>query len=165
MVTEIDAKELAKQLGQALNTCGKVIATAESCTGGWIAQVITSVPGASVWFERGFVVYSNTAKREMLGVDAATLSQFGAVSEATAEAMAFGALTHSNATLAVSVTGLAGPGGGSPEKPVGTVCIAWAEKPRSVQAKTFHFDGDREAVRCQAVVTAIEGLLARAKPN
>lgn len=164
MVNEITATELAKQLGQALNTCGKVIATAESCTGGWIAQVITSVPGASVWFERGFVVYSNTAKREMLGVDAEILSRFGAVSEPTAKAMALGALAHSHATLAVSVTGIAGPGGGTPDKPVGTVCIAWAEKPRSVQTETFRFDGDRMAVRGQAVVAAIQGLLARAKP-
>jgi len=164
MVNEVDAVELAKQLGQALNTGGKVIATAESCTGGWIAQVITSVPGASVWFERGFVVYSNTAKREMLGVDAEILSRFGAVSEPTAKAMALGALVHSHATLAVSVTGIAGPGGGTPDKPVGTVCIAWAEKPGSVQTETFHFDGDRRAVRGQAVVAAIQGLLARAKP-
>ncbi len=164
MVTEIDARELAKQLGQALNTCGKVIATAESCTGGWIAQVITSVPGASVWFERGFVVYSNTAKREMLGVDAEILAQYGAVSEQTAAAMARGAITHSNATLTVSVTGIAGPGGGTPEKPVGMVCMAWAEKPGSVDTETFYFEGDRDAIRCQAVVAAIEGLLARAKP-
>lgn len=163
MVTESDAQMLAAQLGQALNGCGKVIATAESCTGGWIAQVITSVPGSSVWFDRGFVTYSNTAKREMLGVEPKILSEFGAVSEQTAIAMALGALNHSPAQLAVAVTGIAGPGGGTPEKPLGTVCIAWAEREGAPVAITHRFDGDRAAVRRQSVVAALQGLLERAR--
>lgn len=163
MVTELDAQMLAAQLGQALNGCGKVIATAESCTGGWIAQVITSVPGSSVWFDRGFVTYSNTAKREMLGVEPKILSEFGAVSEQTAIAMALGALNNSPAQLTVAVTGIAGPGGGTPEKPLGTVCLAWAERDRKPEAVTHRFDGDREAVRRQSVVVALQGLLERAR--
>ena len=163
MVTELDAHLLVEQLGQALNTCGKVIATAESCTGGWIAQVLTSVPGASMWFERGFVTYSNTAKREMLGVEAQILADHGAVSEETARAMALGALAHSHAELAVAVTGIAGPEGGTHTKPVGTVCLAWAERNGEAQAETHRFSGDRADVRRQTVVVAIEGLLARAQ--
>lgn len=163
MVTELDAQMLAAQLGQALNGSGKVIATAESCTGGWIAQVITSVPGSSVWFDRGFVTYSNTAKREMLGVEAKILSEFGAVSEQTAIAMALGALNHSPAQLTVAVTGIAGPGGGTPDKPLGTVCVAWAERDREPIAATHRFHGDRAAVRRQSVVVALQGLLERAR--
>lgn len=163
MVTELDARLLVEQLGQALNTCGKVITTAESCTGGWIAQVLTSVPGASMWFERGFVTYSNLAKREMLGVDAKILAEFGAVSEQTARAMALGALANSKAELAVAVTGIAGPEGGTPAKPVGTVCVAWAERNGPTQVETHRFGGDRADVRRQSVVVAIEGLLERAQ--
>lgn len=161
MADDLKAQRLAEQLGQALNTAGKVLATAESCTGGWIAEVITSVPGSSVWFDRGFVTYSNLAKREMLGVEAATLSRFGAVSEETARAMAEGALKHSHADLVVAVTGIAGPGGGTPAKPVGMVCFAWAGRGAETESGTHHFSGDRRAVRSAAVVVALEGLLAR----
>lgn len=162
-VTEEDAQQLAIQLGQALNASGKVLATAESCTGGWVAQVITSVPDSSTWFDRGFVTYSISAKRELLDVDAATLRDHGAVSEPTALAMARGALAHSQAQLAVAVTGLAGPGGGTPEKPVGTVCFAWAEREGPASATTAHFAGDRADVRRQSVVFALQGLLERAR--
>lgn len=156
---ELNAELLAAQLGQALNTAGKVLATAESCTGGWIAQVITSVPGSSVWFDRGFVTYSNAAKREMLGVDATILSRFGAVSEEAAKAMAEGALRHSHAQLAVAVTGIAGPSGGTAAKPVGMVCFAWAEKGKETRVVAHHFSGDRKAIRAQSVQLALEGLL------
>lgn len=159
MADDLSLQLLATQLGQALNTAGKVLATAESCTGGWIAQIITSVPGSSVWFDRGFVTYSNSAKREMLGVEAVVLSRFGAVSEQTARAMAEGAIARSHADLAVSVTGIAGPSGGTPAKPVGMVCFAWADKGKETRVATEHFSGDRTAVRAQAVQLALEGLL------
>lgn len=149
----------AEALGQALMARRQMVATAESCTGGWVAQVLTSVAGSSAWFERGFVTYSNTAKREMLGVPAATLARHGAVSEPTARAMAQGALEGSHAEVALAITGIAGPGGGSPEKPVGTVCFAWAAKKLPVYSTTVHFAGDRQAVRAQAVATALDGLL------
>lgn len=151
---------LAETLGQVLLERRQLVAVAESCTGGWAAQVITSVAGSSAWFERGFVTYSNTAKREMLGVPAATLARHGAVSEQTARAMAQGALNASHADIAFAITGIAGPGGGSPEKPVGTVCFAWAANKQAVHSVTAHFTGDRQAVRAQAVATSLEGLLA-----
>jgi nicotinamide-nucleotide amidase len=159
MADALDPCALAAQLGQALNTSGGVLATAESCTGGWVAEVLTSVPGSSVWFERGFVTYSNAAKREMLGVRPETLRAFGAVSEATAGEMVQGALDHSHATLAVAITGIAGPGGGTAEKPVGMVCFAWADKQSPPRCATYYFEGDRQAVRRQAVNTALQGLL------
>src|SRR4051812_31201744 len=124
MASDVEIQTLVQQLGQALNTTGRIIVTAESCTGGGLAEALTSVPGSSGWFERGFVVYTNTAKREMLDVKAATLARFGAVSEQTARAMVEGALGHSNGHLAAAITGIAGPDGGTPEKPVGTVCFA-----------------------------------------
>ncbi len=150
----------AQELGQVLLERRQMIATAESCTGGWVAQVLTSIAGSSAWFERGFVTYSNTAKREMLGVPAATLARHGAVSEPTARAMVQGALNASHADVAVAITGIAGPGGGSPEKPVGTVCFAWATKKLPVHSTTVHLTGDRQAVRAQAVAMALDGLLA-----
>jgi nicotinamide-nucleotide amidase len=137
------------------------IATAESCTGGWVAQVITHTAGSSAWFERGFVTYSNAAKIEMLGVRAATLAEHGAVSEATACEMAAGALAKSTASIALAITGIAGPTGGSKSKPVGTVCFAWCRAGEAAQTETQHFSGDREAIRRQAVVYALQGLLAR----
>lgn len=144
-------RELKKQ--------GLMLATAESCTGGWVAQMVTSVAGSSEWFERGFVAYTNLAKREMLGVSTTILSRYGAVSEQAARAMAEGALTHSHAQIALAITGIAGPSGGTPEKPVGTVCFAWAGKKRDTQTRKHVFSGDREAVRRRAVVTALQGLL------
>jgi nicotinamide-nucleotide amidase len=150
--------ELAKKVGQRLKAKAQMLATAESCTGGWVAQAVTSVAGSSGWFERGFVTYSNAAKQELLGVKAATLEKHGAVSEETAREMAQGALAHSKGTLALSVTGVAGPAGGSAAKPVGMVCFAWATK-RAVRSETRHFSGDRESVRRQSVVRALEGVL------
>jgi nicotinamide-nucleotide amidase len=150
------AIELA--LGRALAARGAMCATAESCTGGLVAGAITDVAGSSGWFDRGFVTYTNDAKQQMLGVPAAVLAEHGAVSEATARAMVTGALTHSAAKYAVAITGVAGPAGGSPAKPVGLVCFAWAGPDGTVQAATHHFTGDRAAVRRAAVVTALAGL-------
>jgi nicotinamide-nucleotide amidase len=153
---------LAALVGAGLQARGAMLATAESCTGGWVAQAVTSVSGSSAWFERGFVTYSDAAKRELLGVSAGTLDRFGAVSEETAREMALGALAASRAELAVAVTGVAGPTGGTPTKPVGMVCLAWAWKDGRVDAVTKHFVGDREEVRRQSVVCALEGVLERA---
>jgi nicotinamide-nucleotide amidase len=135
-----------------------MLVTAESCTGGWVAQAVTSVAGSSDWYERGFVTYSNDAKQDLLGVRAETLAQHGAVSEETAREMAQGALARSRGTLALAVTGVAGPGGGSRAKPVGMVCFAWASK-HAVRTQTRHFSGDRESVRKQSVIRALEGVL------
>ena len=150
--------ELARTLAERLKGRGAVLVTAESCTGGWAAQVVTSVAGSSDWFDRGYVTYSNDAKRELLGVRAETLSRHGAVSEETAREMAQGALARGKGTVALSITGIAGPGGGSKDKPVGTVCFAWATQ-RATRAETRRFSGDRESVRRQSVVHALEGVL------
>ena len=150
--------DLARRVGERLAASGQVLATAESCTGGWVAQAITAIAGSSDWFDRGFVTYSNEAKQEMLGVHAETLKRHGAVSEETAREMAQGALSRSKATLALAVTGIAGPAGGSPEKPVGMVCFAWAGK-QGAKSETSRFSGDRESVRRQSVVHALEGIL------
>jgi nicotinamide-nucleotide amidase len=155
----MDLKTLAQEIGQTLTQRELSLTTAESCTGGWTAQVVTAVPGSSPWFERGFITYSNLAKQELLGVPAATLTEHGAVSEATARAMAEGALQHSRAQVALAITGVAGPDGGSPEKPVGTVWLAWAGAGRSTLAELHRFAGDREQVRRQAVEAALRGLL------
>ena len=149
---------LAKKLGRRLKRRKAMLVTAESCTGGWAAQVVTSVPGSSDWFERGFVTYSDAAKRELLGVKKSTLEKHGAVSEQTAREMAQGALGRSRGTVALAITGVAGPAGGSAAKPVGTVCFAWA-RGRRVVSETGHFSGDRESVRRQSVVRALEGVL------
>jgi len=153
---------LAIDLGRLLGRRGLVAATAESCTGGLIAGAITDVPGSSGWFDRGFVTYSNDAKVAMLGVRAQTLDTHGAVSEATAAEMAAGALAHSSADLAVAVTGIAGPDGGSEAKPVGTVCFAWARRGGPVATLTRRFPGDRAAVRQATVELALQGLIDRA---
>ena len=149
---------LARRLGERLKAAGAKLTTAESCTGGWAAQVVTSVAGSSAWFERGFVTYSNEAKREQLGVLEETLQKHGAVSEETAREMAQGALARSRGSVALAVTGVAGPGGGTAAKPVGMVCFAWATA-RSVTSETRQFPGDREAVRKQSVIHALEGVL------
>jgi nicotinamide-nucleotide amidase len=149
---------LASELGQKLKRAGARLVTAESCTGGWVAQVVTSVAGSSDWFERGFVTYSNDSKHDLLGVSRSTLQKHGAVSEETAREMAQGALARSKGTLALAVTGVAGPGGGSPEKPVGMVCFAWVHA-KDLRSETRLFSGDRESVRRQSVVHALEGVL------
>ena len=153
--------ELSAALGRAALANKRVLATAESCTGGWAAQVITHTAGSSAWFDRGFVTYSNEAKVEMLGVPAETLAEFGAVSQETAADMAGGALKNSNAMFSLAITGIAGPTGGSPGKPVGTVCFAWCRRGDKADAETRQFAGDREAIRRQAVVHALQGLLRR----
>jgi len=150
---------LADEVGQTLKKQGLMIATAESCTGGWIAQVVTMVPGSSDWFERGFVTYTYISKREMLGVSGDTLGRDGAVSEQVVREMADGAIARSRAQVAVAVSGIAGPGGGTLDKPVGTVCFAWRLRDGAAKVVTHKFLGDREAVRRQAVVCALEGVL------
>ena len=151
---------LAQSLGRKLQDHGALLVTAESCTGGWAAQAVTDIAGSSAWFERGFVTYSNEAKMELLGVRRETLERHGAVSEETAREMALGALAHSRGTLALAVTGVAGPGGGSADKPVGTVCFAWARRGGAARSETRRFAGDREAVRRQSVEHALRGALA-----
>jgi nicotinamide-nucleotide amidase len=151
--------ELALRLGPACRRRGVMVATAESCTGGLVAEAITRVAGSSAWFDRGFVTYSYAAKTDLLGVDAALIAVHGAVSEPVALAMAEGALVASSARVAVALTGIAGPGGGTPAKPVGTVWIAWAARGEPAQARIFHFGGDRAAVRLQSAEVALQGLL------
>jgi nicotinamide-nucleotide amidase len=151
--------DLVQRIAERLAARGAMLATAESCTGGWAAQALTALAGSSNWLERGFVTYSNAAKQEMLGVRVETLERYGAVSEETAREMALGALSHSHAVLALAITGIAGPGGGTREKPVGTVCFAWAAKGDAVRSETRHLAGDREAVRRQSVERAFTGLL------
>lgn len=148
----------ATQVGNRLREKGALLVTAESCTGGWVAQAITAVAGSSEWFERGFVAYSNAAKEELLGVRRETLERQGAVSEETARELALGALQHSRGTISVAVTGIAGPAGGTAAKPVGLVCFAWATRD-GIRSESRHFDGDREAVRRQSVSRALEGVL------
>ena len=152
---------LVTLVGARLKAKGLKLATAESCTGGWLAQAVTSVSGSSEWFDRGYVTYSNDAKREMLGVRAETLSADGAVSEHTAREMAAGALDRSGAGVVVSVTGVAGPTGGTAVKPVGMVCFAWAQRGTPPQSETRRLSGDRGEVRRQSVIIALEGLLER----
>jgi len=153
--------ELADRLGQSLKKSGDIMTTAESCTGGWIAQVITEIPGSSAWFDRGFVTYSNAAKVQMLGVNPKTLEQYGAVSAETAAEMVTGALAHSDATTAIAVTGIAGPEGETSEQPVGTVFIAWKNKGEDVNVIKKQFSGNRHQIRAQTVKIAIEGLLRK----
>ncbi|MGZ8240302.1 MAG: CinA family protein [Methylobacter sp.] len=151
-----ESLELAEKLGQLLKANGKKIATAESCTGGGIAQIITEVPGSSAWFDRGFVTYTNSAKVQMLGVSQETLEKYGAVSAETAKEMVTGALAHSEADIAIAVTGIAGPEGGTPDKPVGTVFIAWAWKNANHKVEKMQFSGNRHRIREQIVKMAIE---------
>lgn len=152
--------ELAMQLGQSLKDKGLTVATAESCTGGGIAQAITEIAGSSAWFDRGFVTYSNLSKVQMLQVQQATLDQYGAVSEQVAKQMVAGALLNSTADIAVAVTGIAGPDGGSEEKPVGTVYIAWGDI-NEQQCLCYHFLGSREEVRKQTVKTALARVIEK----
>lgn len=152
---------LAAAVAAELKAHGRVLATAESCTGGWIAKVCTDLPGSSTWFERGLVSYSNEAKQDLLGVKASDIYRFGAVSEEVAAAMASGAIEHSRADCAVAVSGIAGPDGGSPDKPVGTVCFGWAMPNDVLETETRLFTGDRDMVRRATVAAALEGILER----
>ena len=153
--------DLAERVGRALESRGYMMTTAESCTGGWIAEAITMVPGSSAWFERGFVTYTYISKREMLGVGGDTLEAHGAVSEEVVREMAEGAIARSHAQVSVAVSGVAGPGGGSPEKPVGTVCFAWSGKKGSMGSTVRRLRGSRATIRRQSVALALEGLLRR----
>ena len=150
--------DLAAQVGKALQDKGLILATAESCTGGGVAQAITEIAGSTAWFDCGFIAYSNASKSELLDVSAALIAQMGSVSEEVAAAMASGALGSSNAHLAVSTTGIAGPTGAVPGKPVGTVCFGWANAD-TVHTERLVFTGDRKAVREQTVIHALQGLL------
>jgi nicotinamide-nucleotide amidase len=165
MTTVTPAKrilQLAEAVGAVLLARRLMLATAESCTAGGVAYAVTQIAGSSRWFDRGFVTYSNAAKRQVLGVDAVELRAHGAVSEAVARAMARGALAASDAQVAVGITGVAGPGGGSAAKPVGLVCFGWALRRQGelrLRASTHRFGGDRAAVRSHAIIAALEGLL------
>jgi len=161
-------QHLAQRLGAELRAQHFVLATAESCTAGGIAYAVTLVPGSSQWYDRGFITYSNEAKMQVLGVSAAYVRDFGAVSEPVARAMAIGALSHSAAQVAVAVTGIAGPDGGTPDKPVGTVCFAWAIRRDAttapwVKTETHRFDGDRAAVRTNTITRALQTLVGLLK--
>lgn len=150
---------LARRVAAALDDPGWTVATAESCTGGWIAKVLTDIPGSSAWFHGGYVSYSNAAKAAMLGVPAELIATHGAVSREVVEAMAIGAQRRSGAEFALAVSGIAGPGGGAPDKPVGTVWFAWMGPGDRLRNDVSRFPGDREAVRRQTVAGALEGLL------
>jgi nicotinamide-nucleotide amidase len=157
--------QLAERLGAGLLAQHLVLTTAESCTAGGLAYAVTLVPGSSQWYDRGFITYSNESKMQLLGVSAAYLRDFGAVSEPVARAMAIGALSQSAAQVAVAVTGIAGPDGGTPDKPVGTVCFAWAIRREAanapwVKTETHRFEGDRAAVRTRSIITGLETLVA-----
>lgn len=163
-VSQADLEKLAAAVGACLLERGEVLAVAESCTGGWVGQALTAIAGSSQWFDGGFITYSNTAKQSMLGVPAMTIARHGAVSEPTVRAMAQGVLERTPAHWSLAISGVAGPSGGSPKNPVGTVCFAWAQKDGGCVAETCHFAGDREAVRAQSVAHALQGLLARLHP-
>jgi nicotinamide-nucleotide amidase len=163
MATDGTMHALAAELGRALLARGWRVTVAESCTGGLVAGAITSVAGSSDWFDVGYVTYSNGAKTALLGVTEAVLVAHGAVSEETARAMAEGALAQSGADLAAAVTGIAGPAGGTPAKPVGTVCFAWAARGAAAESTTRRFDGDRAAVREASTAFTLRGLLERAR--
>ena len=157
----VEFEQQTTALAAQLSRRNQLLATAESCTGGWLAKVCTDRAGSSGWFERGFVTYSNAAKRELLGVQAETLARHGAVSRETVLEMVAGALAHSHAHWALAISGIAGPGGGSPEKPVGTVWFAWGGPGGWQLAREARFEGNRDAVREQAVATALQVLLQR----
>jgi nicotinamide-nucleotide amidase len=158
-VSDEELHQLASELGDKLMNRGWMLATAESCTGGWAGQLITALPGCSNWYERGFITYANAAKIEMLGVPADTLARHGAVSEETASAMAAGALAHSHAQATLAISGIAGPGGGTRQKPVGLVCYGWALADGTVMSSTCRLDGDREEIRSRAVAASLRGLI------
>jgi len=156
-------KQLTQQLAELMIENKHRLVTAESCTGGWLAKCCTDLSGSSAWFDRGFVTYSNDAKKTDLHVPENTLDKFGAVSENTAIAMTEGALVNTSANLSVAITGIAGPDGGTQSKPVGTVCFAFGVKNKKTISLTQHFEGNREMVRRQALVTALQGIIKNAR--
>ena len=151
--------ELSSEVGRVLVVQHLKLVTVESCTGGWIGQSLTAVAGSSAWYERGFVTYSDASKSDLVGVPRELISRSGAVSEPVVRAMARGALSHSPADLALAVTGIAGPDGGSADKPVGTVWLGWIARTGMERAEQYLFTGDREAVRRQSVIEALSGLI------
>jgi nicotinamide-nucleotide amidase len=164
-MVDTELEQLAREVGGALKSAGRLLVTAESCTGGWVGEAVTALAGCSDWFDRGFITYSYAAKREVLGVAAATLDRCGAVSEETAREMALGALKNSRAQVSVAITGIAGPGGGSADKPVGTVCFAWAKGDTALRSERHLLNGDRTEVRRQSVLIALRGILAMSSEN
>jgi nicotinamide-nucleotide amidase len=158
--TDSQLQALAESVGTQLRAARQMLVTAESCTGGWIAKMVTDIAGSSDWFDCGLVAYSYEAKQALLSVNPLTLETHGAVSRETVIEMVSGALVHSGASVAVAVTGIAGPGGGTSDKPVGTVWVAWKRRGGYPRAELFHFEGDREAVRRQTVDAALQGLVA-----
>jgi len=159
MFTEKTVQELAQALGEKLTQAGLVVATAESCTGGGVAYAITEISGSSQWFDRSFVTYSNDAKTQMIDVDKELIEQYGAVSEQVVQQMAIGAVKNSDADIAVALSGIAGPDGGTLEKPVGTVCISWYNAHSGSKTASYLFVGDRSDVRTQAIRLALLGLI------
>jgi nicotinamide-nucleotide amidase len=157
--SEQELRDLAEQLGECMTSKGMKLASAESCTGGWLAKIITDIPGSSAWFVGSVVSYSNEAKQSLLGVSADTLAEFGAVSGDTVLEMSDGLFAQTDADVAVSISGIAGPGGGSDDKPVGLVWLSWGKRDKSVFANAFNFDGDREEVRRQSIKQALVNLL------
>ncbi|MGD8644044.1 MAG: nicotinamide-nucleotide amidase [Chromatiales bacterium] len=161
-MTDAELEDLSRTLGELLTRRGWTLASAESCTGGWLAKVVTDIAGSSQWFERGLVTYSNEAKQDLVGVSAATLNEHGAVSEATVQEMARGALSHSRADISVAISGVAGPGGGSADKPVGTVWFAWGRRDGRLLrllSERRQLPGGRSEVRRRAVAHALAGLI------
>ena len=158
-VTEESNRALAQQLGECLIAQGVKLATAESCSGGWVAKTITDLPGSSAWFEGAIVCYSDESKHDLLGVSAKTIEDFGAVSGDTVLEMTDGVFAHTSADVAVSVSGIAGPEGGSDDKPVGTVWLCWGKRDKTSFAHEYRFEGDREAVRLQTVEAALMAVL------
>ncbi len=157
--SEQELVDLAEQLGECMKAKGMKLASAESCTGGWLAKIITDIPGSSAWFTGSVVSYSNTAKQSLLGVAENTLNEFGAVSGETVLEMSDGLFSHTDADVAVSISGIAGPDGGSEDKPVGLVWLSWGKRDKSVFANPFNFEGDREDVRKQSIKQALNCLL------
>ena len=158
MANEILYK-LAARVGKLLKARKLMLVTAESCTGGGVGEAVTRVPGSSDWYERGFITYTYISKRELLGIKRKTLDKFGAVSEQTTREMAAGALKNSHAQVAVAVSGTAGPSGGTPDKPVGTICLAWCLKNGAMVSETRRFNGNRQTIRRKAVMRALQGVL------
>jgi nicotinamide-nucleotide amidase len=157
--SEQELRDLAEQLGECLTARGLKLASAESCTGGWLAKIITDIPGSSAWFTGSVVSYSNAAKQSLLGVNADTIAEFGAVSGETVLEMSDGLFSRTDADVAVSISGIAGPDGGSDDKPVGLVWLSWGKRDKSVFANPFNFDGNREEVRKQSIKQALNKLL------
>ena len=157
--SEQELADLAEQLGECMKAKGMKLASAESCTGGWLAKIITDLPGSSAWFTGSVVSYSNAAKQSLLGVNESTLNEFGAVSGETVLEMTDGLFSHTDADVAVSISGIAGPDGGTDAKPVGLVWLSWGKRDKSVFANPFNFDGDREVVRKQSIKQALNCLL------